>query len=236
VKGRRTRARPGGDHRVDELSRAVTDRRPIDWEGETGDTPHTDGALRRLRQIESLRDAHARIAASLAPGEAPAPALFEWGPLRVIEKIGEGGFGEVYRALDTRLDREVALKLHRRARGKRDAGARRFLDEARRLARVRHSNVLVVHGADIHAGRAGFWTDLVHGRTLAELLDRDGPLAAGDAAAVGVALCRALHAVHRAGFIHGDVKAANVMREDGGRIVLMDFGAASLLPGRGGRG
>ena len=97
--------------------------------------------------------------------------------------------------------------------------------KARILARVRHPNVVGVFGAAVHHGRAGFWMEFVAGDTLEDRLLKDGPFGADEAAAVGRQVCRALAAVHNAGLIHRDVKARNIMRERGGRIVLMDFGA-----------
>src|SRR5262249_13642450 len=90
-------------------------------------------------------------------------------------------------------------------------------------------NVVTVHGADYIDGRVGIWMEFVKGRTLASLLDEHGPLGAREAAIVGADLCRALAAVHGAGLMHGDLKANNVMREQGGRTVLMDFGTGKDL-------
>src|SRR6185436_4474651 len=132
------------------------------------------------------------------------PVLFRWGPLQVLEQIGEGSFGEVYRVRDPSLDREVALKLWRESAS--PAMVERLLLEGRRLARVRHPNVLVVYGADRFDDRSGMWTDLIRGQTLEEILDRQGPFGARETAGIGVELCRALAAVHRAGLIHRDVK------------------------------
>ncbi len=145
--------------------------------------------------------------------------------------LKRGGFGEVYRAYDPTLQRKVALKLPRPDQQGTGHGSSRFVDEARRLARVRHPNVLVVHGADMHEGRVGLWTDLLEGKTLEECLAEQGPFSAHEAALVGIDLCRALAAVHAAGLVHRDVKTSNVMREKGGRIVLMDFGSGSEAPG-----
>jgi hypothetical protein len=122
-----------------------------------------------------------------------------------------------------------ALKLARHGFGA-DA-ERRYIEEARRLERVKHPNVVVVHGADVHDGRVGLWTDLVEG-TLEAALEAGGPFGAREAALVGLDLCRALSAVHAQGLVHGDVKTSNVMRERGGRIVLMDFGTVKeMTPG-----
>jgi tRNA A-37 threonylcarbamoyl transferase component Bud32 len=155
--------------------------------------------------------------------------LRTWGHLEVLEKIGEGAFGAVYRARDSKLQREVALKLLWPAEPDRPSSSSRALKEARLLARIRHPNVATVYGADHIRGRVGLWMELVKGRTLAELLRAHGSFSAREAALVGLDLCRALAAVHGAGLLHGDVKAHNVMREEGGRTVLMDFGTGKDL-------
>jgi tetratricopeptide (TPR) repeat protein len=141
-----------------------------------------------------------------------------------VKRLAVGSFGELYLAHDPELDREVALKLLRPHASDRLL-SERLLTEARTLARVRHPNVVAVHGADAREGRAGLWMELVKGRTLEAWLRDNGPLGAGEAIAIGRDICRALAAVHAAGLVHGDIKTQNVMREDGGRIVLMDFGA-----------
>ena len=161
--------------------------------------------------------------AGRAPGEGGA-----WGPLLLVRKIGEGSYGEVYQAHDTWLDHPVALKLLKREAESRVQPSD-LLHEARKLARVRHNNVVTVHGADRHNGRVGFWMDFVDGETLAARVAK-GRLSAGEATSVGQEVCRALAAVHRANIIHRDVKAQNVMRaHDGGRIILMDFGAGQFV-------
>jgi tRNA A-37 threonylcarbamoyl transferase component Bud32 len=150
-----------------------------------------------------------------------------------LEPIGEGAYGEVYRAYDPRLLTWVALKLLRAAEYREAQDEERFLDEARRLARVRHQNVIVVHGVDRHAGRVGFWSELLKGKTLEESLAQQGRFGAREATSIGLDLCRALAALHAAGVVHRDVKASNVMREEGGRIVLMDLGSGGELPPKG---
>jgi serine/threonine-protein kinase len=157
-------------------------------------------------------------------GEAPEA----WGRYRLIEKVGEGGFGSVYRAWDSELERELAVKiLHPRVA---NAQLRsRLLLEGRALARVRHPNVVSVLGVESHGDRVGLCMEFVHGETLTSVLGRHGTLNAREAALIGEDVCRALAAVHRAGFVHRDVKAGNVIREDAGRIVLMDFGTGQQL-------
>src|SRR6185436_10816329 len=98
------------------------------------------------------------------------------------------------------------------------------LREGRALARVRDSHVVNVLGVETHEDQIALCMEFVHGETLEDSLRRHGTLNAREAALVGEDVCRALAAVHLAGFIHRDVKARNVMRERAGRIVLMDFG------------
>ena len=154
-----------------------------------------------------------------------------WGSFRLLEELGHGTFGTVYRARDPRLDREVALKLIAARAGSPDS-ASAVVDEGRLLAKLRHPNIVTVFGADIVDGVVGLWMELLRGRTLKEELASRGPLGAREAAVVGIDLAHALAAVHRAGLVHRDIKAQNVMREEGGRIVLMDFGAGRDLQSR----
>ena len=152
------------------------------------------------------------------------PPIERWGKFTDLREIGVGGFGTVYSAMDPVLQTRVALKLYHPHRAQRPT--EELLSEARKLARVRHPNVVVVHGAEEIDGRVGVWMELVEGDTLeAEVRTRPN-LDAESAAEVGVALCLALEAVHAAGVVHGDIKAQNVVRGTDGRIVLMDFGAA----------
>lgn len=157
-----------------------------------------------------------------------AATTWAWGHLRVLRKLGDGAFGEVYQAWDTTLHREVALKLLRVSTGSASDMRRleqQALHEGRNLARLRHPNVVTVFGAEKHADRVGIWMEFVRGQTLEDLLAERGRLDEVEAARVGIEVCRALTAVHRAGLVHRDLKARNVMRDADGRIVLMDFGA-----------
>src|SRR5262249_44273053 len=144
---------------------------------------------------------------------------------KLIERLGGGTFGDVYRAWDQDLERDVALKLLRPdAAGESSGHASRIANEGRLLARVRHPNVVCGHGVAVHDDRVGLWMELLRGVTLEQRLAAQGPFSAREATLVGVDLCGALAAIHAAGLIHRDVKAQNVMREAGGRIVLMDLG------------
>ena len=216
----------------------------VDWHGlhQQAPDPQQSRILTEMQILERiatfLRSSDTDNLSDKPTTQRPKPPMPEsWAHFKIVELIGEGGFGSVYRARDTNLQTEVALKLVELPGGRelRPAGA---LKEARLLARVRHTNVVTVHGADIVDGRVGIWMQLIEGQTLSTLLRGNGQFGAHEAALIGVDLCRALAAVHAAGLIHGDVKTRNVMREAGGRIVLMDFGTGrdlSALRLHGGR-
>jgi len=169
-----------------------------------------------------------RLTATQVVPVPAGPPHGRWGHLELLERIGDGTFGEVYRARDTQLDREVAVKLLRAGGLSTDRQTRRALREGRSLARVDHDNVVAVYGAEAHGGRVGLWMELIRGATLEQLLKGHGPFSAREAALIGQDLCSAVSAVHNAGLVHRDIKAQNVMREEGGRLVLMDFGAGQF--------
>jgi Tol biopolymer transport system component len=226
------------DSRLGLLASAILDGTPVDWNeaGSTAD-PVEREVVRSLQVLAEIAALHRQ------PDEAPAPvettdaaprrapeASVAWGPLRLLERIGLGTFGDVHRAWDTHLDREVALKLLRTTPAVDDPTASvsdpaRVVNEGRLLARVRHPNVITVYGAEPREGSVGIWMEFIRGRTLHQIVEQQGPFGAREAAGVAADLCRALAAVHGAGLLHRDVTARNVMREDGGRVVLMDFGA-----------
>jgi hypothetical protein len=206
---------PHKDPLFDSALQAIADGTPLPWDDldRVQADPARLDVLRTLDAIASAYRANANAAA------ADRPVLFRWGGLDVEQSLGAGGFGEAYRAYDPWLGRHVALKLFR------DFDNSAGLDEARRLARLRHRNVLSVYGCGVHDGRAGLWSELIDGRTLADAVAAEGAFSSEEALRVGRDLAQALAVVHGAGIVHGDVKAENVMRESGGRIVLMDFGA-----------
>jgi eukaryotic-like serine/threonine-protein kinase len=212
--------------RLESIAEAVADGSSVDWSKaeESAHDPDTKSLLRNLRTLADISIRHRQLQASDPADDTLLPeALTQWAHLQILNRVGRGTFGEVYRAWDPRLDREVALKILREdALGKISPDA--ALAEARLLARVRHPNVVTVHGAEQIEGQLGIWMEFINGRTLAQIVAEDGPLAPAEAALIGQAVCRAVSAVHRAGLLHRDIKAQNIMREDGGRVVLTDFG------------
>ena len=224
---------PTDAERLLNLAAAVADGRGLNWvDAESSTTDDGERALvRQLRLLADVAEANRQIDEETASWPIHAPiveAPWQWGALEIRRELGSGGFGKVYRAWDPGLARDVAVKL---LPVERPGSEAQILREGRLLARVRHPHVITVYGADAIGDRVGISMELIEGRTLEALLRQHGPMSAREAATIGIDLCGALAAVHAANLLHRDVKAQNVMREDGGRIVLMDFGAGqeSLL-------
>jgi serine/threonine protein kinase/Flp pilus assembly protein TadD len=223
-----------------DVAAALADGTPVDWDSaaQSASSDEDRRLLAELRFIAHVArprlDRTSSSVPDVASGSAPLPRLNRppaerWGPLRLLERVGRGSFGDVYRAWDTRLDREVALKLLRRSDRVDEARASTAIQEGRLLARVRHPNVVTVYGAERIEGQVGVWMEFIHGRTLEQELRERGPFDVERVIAIGVDLADALTTVHRAGLIHGDVKTHNVMRGADGRTVLTDFGAGFEL-------
>ena len=220
----------------------ISDDQAIDWDRILTDSAPSERPL--LAQLQTLASI-AHLHRSTPPIEdqahrtsdeprPPRASIGRWGHLELLEPLGHGTYGEVYRAWDPRLDRQVALKVLRAHPGAVD---RRVIHEARLLAKIHHPNVPTIYGGRMVDGRVGLWSELIEGHTLNALVEYLGPLGAEEAAHVGIAVCGALSAAHAHGLLHRDIKAQNVMRARGGRIVLMDFGAGGeVAPADGERG
>jgi len=204
---------------LDDLAGAVLDGGNVDW---TAAESSADADIRPLIQHMRLVASVAEVHRQTLPGDGET-----WGHLQLLERVGQGAFGEVFRAWDTRLDREVALKLLPASPDPDRGGV--IIREGRLLARVRHPNVVTIHGAERIGERVGLWMEFVHGHTLEDLLKSGRAFTPDEVAHIGVEIARAVAAVHAAGLLHRDVKAQNVMQADDGRIVLMDFGTGREL-------
>jgi serine/threonine protein kinase/tetratricopeptide (TPR) repeat protein len=220
---------------LNDLAGQVLDDAAVDWrQAELNADPSLYRIIQELRLIQTIAQVHRQARDSdgspptwnaAAFKECPRLTLgTRWAHLTVRERIGAGANGTVYRAWDARLDREVALKILP-VESDSPASTLTIINEGRLLARVRHPNVVIIHGADEIDGLVGLWMELVPGRSLEDLLRERGPWHVDEVVATGVQLSRAVAAVHAAGLLHRDVKTQNVMREDSGRTVLMDFGA-----------
>jgi serine/threonine-protein kinase len=211
---------------LDAIARAILDGTSVDWRTVRCDT----GADRRslvdeLEVVARLADFHRNHR------EHSTPAAETWGHIRVLETLGTGAFGRVYRGWDTRLDREVALKL---VPAPSDAGGTRtssIIEEGRLLARVRHPNVVTIYGAERFGETVGLWMELIDGETVEQRLAHGPPFQPSEVIEIGIQLCKAVSAVHGAGLLHRDIKAQNVMLARDGRAVLMDFGTGWEISG-----
>ncbi|MEO5823679.1 MAG: protein kinase [Vicinamibacteraceae bacterium] len=214
--------------RLEDLAARIDDGLPIDWERETrqAEDAETRGLIEGLKTLSDVADLLKHP--ERIPETAVEPAGTSWGDLEVFEVVGRGAFGTVHRARERQLDRIVALKLL-------DPGVdathlkTRILEEGRLLARLQHPNIVNVYGTGESDGRVGLWMEFIDGWTLGAEVDAHGPMSAEESANIGRKLCGTLVTIHAEGFVHADLKAHNVMRQRGGRIVLMDFGAGQPL-------
>jgi serine/threonine protein kinase len=166
------------------------------------------------------------------PGQRAAPGVVIGGRYALRTAIGHGGMGTVWRASDTVLRRDVAVKEvllpPNMAPSDRDSMYQRTLREARAAAALSHPAVVQVYDVVTEAGRPWIVMELLQARSLAEMIVEDGPLAARAVAKIGIALLGALEVAHAAGVLHRDVKPANVLIAGDGRCVLTDFGVARM--------
>lgn len=142
------------------------------------------------------------------------------GPYEIVELIGEGGMGAVYRARDTRLGREVAVKMSAERFGE------RFEREARVISSLNHPNICTLHDV----GDDFLVMELVEGETLGARIER-GPLPLEEALGIARQIASALEAAHEKGIVHRDLKPGNVMVKEDGSVKVLDFGLAKAGPG-----
>lgn len=147
---------------------------------------------------------------------------------KILEKIGEGGMGVVYKAEDQRLHRTVAIKVLPLLTGSSEEERARFLHEARITSSINHPNILTIHHLEEEEGLSFMVTECVEGETLSGRLKR-GPLPPDEALGVARKIADALARAHSLGIIHRDLKAENIMIAWDGQVKVMDFGLARLL-------
>jgi serine/threonine protein kinase len=200
-----------------------------------------DGACRGdvdlRREVESLLarepQAGSFLEAPALEDLAPSPILVgrQVGPYRILSPLGAGGMGEVYRAHDIKLGRDVALKTLPSEFARDPDRLARFRREARALATLNHPNIAAIYGLEESTHADCLVLELVEGETLAERIRRTGPLPLAQALDYARQIAEALEAAHCRGIIHRDLKPANVKVTPEGRVKVLDFGLAKAVWG-----
>lgn len=149
------------------------------------------------------------------------------GPYEIVGLIGAGGMGEVYRARDSRLNRDAAIKVLPGHLASDPQAMARFDREAKAVAALSHPNILVLYDVGADAGIRYAVTELLDGETLRERIAR-GPLPWRKAAEMGAAIAEGLAAAHSKGIVHRDIKPANIFLTSDGRLKILDFGLAQI--------
>jgi serine/threonine-protein kinase len=150
------------------------------------------------------------------------------GHYRIVEKIGEGGMGVVYRAHDERLDRDVAVKVLHEAVAQDEDRLARFEREAKAVAKLDHPNILAIHELGSHEGSPFIVTELLDGESLRGRIPPSG-MGWKNAAEIGVAVAEGLAAAHRKNIVHRDLKPENIFLTSEGRVKILDFGLARIV-------
>src|SRR5579864_6111923 len=149
------------------------------------------------------------------------------GPYEIVAPLGSGGMGEVYRARDTRLGRDVAIKILPESFARESDRLRRFEQEARAVAALNHPNILAIHDIGEQKGAPFLVSELLEGESLRAALDR-GALPQRRTLEYGVQIAQGLGAAHEKGIVHRDLKPENIFLTKDGRIKILDFGLAKI--------
>lgn len=163
----------------------------------------------------------------------PDPAVqdsligLEFGHYRILEKIGSGGMGVVYRGYDAHLEREVAIKVLNPGTVADDLARKRFRNEAHALSKLNHPNIATVHDFETYKGCDFLVMELIPGMTLSDKV-AEGSLPEKDVIALGVQLAQGLSAAHDHGVVHRDLKPSNLRLSSDGQLKILDFGLAKL--------
>jgi eukaryotic-like serine/threonine-protein kinase len=161
-------------------------------------------------------------------GKMSLPAGTRLGPYEIVAPLGSGGMGEVYRARDPRLSREVAIKVLPAAYSRTPERLRRFEQEARAAGALNHPNILAVYDTGAYSDAPYLVTELLEGTTLREQL-RSGALPPRKAVGVAIQIAQGLAAAHEKGIVHRDLKPENIFLCRDGRVKILDFGLAKLV-------
>src|SRR6185295_6575606 len=154
------------------------------------------------------------------------------GPYEILSLVGSGGMGEVYRARDTKLNRDVALKVLPDSFANDPDRLARFTREAQLLASLNHPHIAHIHGLEDSDGVPALVMELVAGPTLADRIV-DGAIPLQDALVIAKQIAEALEAAHEQGIVHRDLKPANIKVRRDGTVKMLDFGLAKAIEAAG---
>ena len=185
--------------------------------------PLADPAVATAVSSHAAADDETRVQATLTPGSGI-------GPYKVVGLIGAGAMGQVYRARDARLNRDVALKVLPDVFEPDSDRMARLKREAQMLAALNHPNIAAIYGLEESHGRQALVLELVDGPTIADLIAR-GPMPLADAVGIARQIADALEAAHDKGIIHRDLKPANIKVTSSGAVKVLDFGLAKVWSG-----
>ena len=201
--------------------------------GASPTSPGGQGVGRRgmTRRVHFVRNAAPRVGTKKTPSPVPEPAMAltpgaRLGPYQILSAIGSGGMGDVYRARDTKLNRDVAIKVLPDLFASDPERLARFTREAQTLAALNHPNIAHIHGLEESQGIRALVMELVDGRTLEEMSSDVGH---DEALAIARQIADALEAAHEQGIIHRDLKPANIKVKPDGTVKVLDFGLAKAL-------
>jgi eukaryotic-like serine/threonine-protein kinase len=187
-------------------------------------------------EVETLLRAHASASGSWEVPSVAQPTRLKAGarvgPYELLAELGAGGMGEVYRAHDRKLGRDVALKILPTSFAADPERLRRFAREARLLAALNHPNIAAIYGLEESGGVRGLVMELVEGEDLSQRIAR-GAISIDEALPIAKQIADALEAAHEKGIIHRDLKPANIKVTPDGNVKVLDFGLAKVLGGDG---
>lgn len=217
-------SRNEGERIWDELTDAISRKESVDWKKLRDSGAIPDRQLDFLQFLEEL----GRVNSVTEDESSPfLPDQFQF-----IRPIGKGGHAKVVLARDILLDREIALKIYDKERDKERVNWKRFLAEARALAKVAHRSIARLYSVHETSDSYILCLEYIQGTNLQEWVENHGCLSEKKALEIGVACCEALAFLHSKQLIHGDVKPSNVMLEQAGRTVLLDFSIARFTGGQ----
>jgi Tol biopolymer transport system component len=222
---------------IEELFHSAFERAPEDRKRFLEDACRDDADLRV--EVESLLAHRLQAGSFLETPALSSPATSstgavvgrQFGPYRILSPLGAGGMGEVYRAHDSKLGRDVAIKTLPPEFARDPERLARFRREARTLATLNHPNIAAIYGLEESDNMDYLVLELVEGETLAEQMRRTGPLPVGEALDYAGQIAAGLEAAHGKGIIHRDLKPANVKVTPEGRVKVLDFGLAKAVWG-----